>query len=89
MAYYRAVCTFFAWLERHQIDELADIEPLHVATYIECPASAPMGWTPVLRQDAPGRRDCAEAAISPWRRDRSIVISDAVLALAAPRLGIA
>jgi site-specific recombinase XerD len=34
-AYYRAVCTFFAWLERHDIRELADIEPLHVAAYIE------------------------------------------------------
>jgi site-specific recombinase XerD len=35
MAYYRAVCTFFAWLDRHDIRELADIEPLHVAAYIE------------------------------------------------------
>lgn len=35
MAYYRAACSFFAWLERHGIVELADIEPLHVAAYIE------------------------------------------------------
>jgi len=35
MAYYRAVCTFFAWLDRHDIRDLADIEPLHVAAYIE------------------------------------------------------
>jgi site-specific recombinase XerD len=35
MAYYRAVCHFFAWVEQHQIGELADIEPLHVAAYIE------------------------------------------------------
>jgi integrase/recombinase XerD len=35
MAYYRAVSTFFAWLDRHDIRELADIEPLHVAAYIE------------------------------------------------------
>lgn len=34
-AYYRAVCHFFAWLEQHGIAELADIEPLHVAAYIE------------------------------------------------------
>ena len=27
--------TFFAWVERHRIGELADIEPLHVAAYIE------------------------------------------------------
>jgi len=35
MAYYRAVCHFFAWVEQHRIGELADIEPLHVAAYIE------------------------------------------------------
>src|ERR1700681_4830783 len=35
MAYYRAVCSFFAWLEQHGIDELADIEPIHVAAYVE------------------------------------------------------
>lgn len=35
MAYYRAACSFFAWCERHRIGELADIEPLHVAVYIE------------------------------------------------------
>jgi site-specific recombinase XerD len=31
MAYYRAVCSFFAWLDEHGIGELADIEPFHVA----------------------------------------------------------
>jgi site-specific recombinase XerD len=35
MAYYRAACHFFAWVEQHQIGELADIEPIHVAAYIE------------------------------------------------------
>jgi site-specific recombinase XerD len=35
MAYYRAVCQFFAWCDQHRIGELADIEPLHVAAYIE------------------------------------------------------
>jgi site-specific recombinase XerD len=35
MAYYRAVCHFFAWVEQHRIGELADIEPVHVGTYIE------------------------------------------------------
>jgi site-specific recombinase XerD len=35
LAYYRAVCHFFSWVEQHRIGELADIEPLHVATYIE------------------------------------------------------
>jgi site-specific recombinase XerC len=35
MAYYRAVCQFFAWCELHEVGEIADIEPLHVAAYIE------------------------------------------------------
>jgi len=35
MAYYRAACTFFGWIDRHRIGELADIEPIHVAAYIE------------------------------------------------------
>ena len=35
MAYYRAVCSFFAWLEQHGLGELADIEPFHVAAYLK------------------------------------------------------
>ena len=35
LAYYRAVSSFFAWVEQHRIGELADIEPVHVAAYIE------------------------------------------------------
>ena len=35
MAYYRAVLPFFAWCEAHQLGQLVDIEPLHVAAYIE------------------------------------------------------
>jgi site-specific recombinase XerD len=35
MAYYRAVCDFFVWCDRHRIGGIADIEPLHVAAYIE------------------------------------------------------
>ena len=35
MAYYRAVCDFFSWCDRHRIGGIADIEPLHVAAYIE------------------------------------------------------
>jgi site-specific recombinase XerD len=35
MAYYRAVTDFFAWLDAGGIVALVDIEPLHVATYIE------------------------------------------------------
>lgn len=34
-AYYRACCRFFAWCERHQLGDLASIEPIHVAAYIE------------------------------------------------------
>jgi integrase/recombinase XerC len=35
MAYYRAVVRFFAWCDKHKIGEIADIEPLHVAAYVE------------------------------------------------------
>jgi site-specific recombinase XerD len=35
MAYYRAAERFFAWCDHHRIGEIADIEPLHVAGYIE------------------------------------------------------
>lgn len=35
MAYYRAGGRFFAWCDQHQLGELAAIEPLHVAAYIE------------------------------------------------------
>jgi hypothetical protein len=34
-AYYRAACSFFAWLDQNGIGALDDIEPLHVSLYIE------------------------------------------------------
>jgi site-specific recombinase XerD len=34
-AYYRAVSSFFAWLDQHGIGELPDIEPFHVAAYLK------------------------------------------------------
>jgi hypothetical protein len=35
MAYCRAAELFFAWCDHHKIGEIADIEPLHVAAYVE------------------------------------------------------
>ena len=35
MAYLHAVSRFFAWCEHHKLGQLADIEPPHVAAYIE------------------------------------------------------
>jgi site-specific recombinase XerD len=35
MAYYRAAERFFAWCDHHKVGEIADIEPLHVAAYVE------------------------------------------------------
>jgi integrase/recombinase XerD len=32
---YSAACRFLAWCEHHQLGSIADIEPLHVAAYIE------------------------------------------------------
>jgi site-specific recombinase XerD len=35
MAYYRAAARFFAWCDHRAVGEIADIEPLHVAAYVE------------------------------------------------------
>jgi len=34
-AYLRAVTDFFTWCEQHQLEDLASIQPVHVAAYIE------------------------------------------------------
>ena len=39
-AYQRACHSFFAWCEANGIDELADIEPIHVGAYIKSMADA-------------------------------------------------
>jgi integrase/recombinase XerD len=51
LAYYRAVCNFFVWLEQHGIGELVDIEPFHVAAYIKA-----------LKVSDPGKRAVKERA---------------------------
>jgi hypothetical protein len=52
MAYYRAVCDFFSWCDRHRIGGIADIEPLHVAgkagALAEADAAAALGPAPAL-----------------------------------------
>jgi len=35
MAYHHACVRFFAWCDHQKIGEIADIEPLHVAAYVE------------------------------------------------------
>jgi len=35
LAYYHATVRFFAWCDHHKVGEIADIEPLHVAAYVE------------------------------------------------------
>jgi site-specific recombinase XerD len=52
MAYYRAVCNFFAWLEQHGIGELPDIEPFHVAAYLKALKVSEPGDPTSLRQRA-------------------------------------
>ena len=34
-AYYTACMRFFAWCDQHRLGQIDDIEPLHVAAYIE------------------------------------------------------
>ena len=52
MAYYRAVCSFFAWLDQYRIGELADIEPLHVAAYIKALKVSAAGKPAVKEREA-------------------------------------
>jgi site-specific recombinase XerD len=54
IAYYRAVCSFFAWLEEHRIGELPDIEPFHVAAYLKALKVSEAGDR-TLRQRAAAR----------------------------------
>src|SRR5260370_4340953 len=54
MAYYRAVCSFFAWLEQHGIGGLVDIEPFHVAAYIKALRVSDAG-NPALKGRAAAR----------------------------------
>ena len=39
MAYYHACVRFFAWCDQHKVGEIVDIEPLHVAAYVEALAA--------------------------------------------------
>ena len=52
MAYYRAVCSFFAWLEQHGI---GDIEPFHVAAYIKALKVSDAGNPVVKSAQQPSR----------------------------------
>src|SRR5271170_6411436 len=52
MAYYRAVCSFFAWLDQYRIGDLADIEPLHVAAYIKTLKVSAAGKPAVKEREA-------------------------------------
>ena len=54
MAYYRAVCSFFAWLEQHGIGGLVDIEPFHVAAYIKALKVSDAG-NPAVKERAAAR----------------------------------
>jgi integrase len=62
MAYYRAVCLFFAWLEQHGIAELPDIEPFHVAAYIKS-----------LKVSEPGDRSVKQRAAARPRGPKHVV----------------
>ena len=70
MAYYRAAARFFAWCDHHKIGEIADIEPLHVAAYIE---GLGQGFREADGQAAPGRHPHAVrlAGHRPGRRHQS------------------
>ncbi len=54
MTYYRAVCSFFAWLDQHGIGGLVDIEPFHVAAYIRALKVSDAG-NPAVKERAAAR----------------------------------
>src|SRR3954470_9307688 len=54
MAYYRAACSFFPWLEQRGVTDLVDIEPLHVAAYVE--ALQETAAKPTVKQHLAGIR---------------------------------
>jgi site-specific recombinase XerD len=51
-AYMHAAGNFFAWCDRHQIGQLVDIEPLHVAAYVETLKVSVAGKSAVEQKDA-------------------------------------
>src|SRR6266446_5078151 len=55
IAYYRAVCSFFAWLEQHGIGGLVDIEPFHVAAYVKALKVSDAG-NPAVKARSPADR---------------------------------
>ena len=56
-AYARAICDFFAWCERHRL-ALRDIEPVHVAAYIERLTKARSA--PTVKQHLAAIRMCGD-----------------------------
>jgi site-specific recombinase XerD len=52
MAYYRAVCSFFAWLDELGLGELPDIEPFHVAAYLKALRVADVGARTIKERTA-------------------------------------
>jgi site-specific recombinase XerD len=64
LAYYRAVCNFFAWLEEHGIRALVDIEPFHVAAYLKA--------LKVSKRGAPA--DAEQAAADPTKKQHLAAI---------------
>jgi hypothetical protein len=63
-AYLHATSRFFAWCEHHQLGQLADIEPLHVAAYIE--ALGKDFEKPTVKQHLAAIRCC----LTGWSRAR-------------------
>ena len=61
MAYARAVGSFFAWCQSYRL-ELLDIEPIHVAAYIERHLGAPLLWDSLesrRTRRSPARGSCS------------------------------
>jgi site-specific recombinase XerD len=77
-AYYRNVCRFFAWCEDAKLGALVDIEPIHVAAYIE----AMMGdyEKPTVKQHLAAIRMCFD-----WLVTGQVIATNPAHAVRGPK----
>jgi len=78
MAYYRAVEQIFGWIQRHQIDQVVDFEPLPVAAHIE--ALQGQVAKPTVRQHLAAVRMCFD-----WLVTRGVPTVNPTHAMRGPK----
>lgn len=77
-AYYRAACSFFAWLEQDDITELDDIGPMHVSSDVQTPLATVA--KPTVKQHLAGIRHLFD-----WLVTRQILPANPAQAVRGPK----